>query len=108
MFQVKEKSMFLYKSFFLLSLPCILSMAYFPRSQEIGQQSQICVYYVKDKHNGQEDWASHVHLLEPSVPSRKIKIIAEAYLGSLIIAKKVGLKKYFYQDITAQEINFFL
>lgn len=61
-----------------------------------------------DKHHGQDDWTSHVKLLEPSVLSSKIKIITKASLVSILIAKRVGLEEYFYQDITTWEITFFL
>ena len=66
MFQVKEKSLVISNPFVILPSSWTLSMACFPRLQEIGQQSQIQVYYFRNKHNGQKDWTSHVsvpHLL---------------------------------------------
>lgn len=84
--------------------PCPISQD----DNRLASKSQILIYYFRDKHDGQEDWPSQVSLSEPSVPSRKIKIIADAYLRSLIIAKGVRLQQYYYQDIIAQEITFFL
>lgn len=78
-----------------LSSCWFFSMSCLPRSQEIGQQSRILVYYFRDKHNGQDNWTSLVNLFEPSISSKKIKIIAKVYLVSIAIAKRAGLEEYF-------------
>lgn len=78
-----------------LSSCWFFSMSCLPRSQEIGQQSRILVYYFRDKHNGQDNWTSLVNLFEPSISSKKIKIIAKVYLVSIVIAKRAGLEEYF-------------
>lgn len=73
----------------------MLSMSYLARSQEISQKSKILVSSFRDKYNGQDDQTSHVNLLEPFVLIRENKIIADAYLVSIIIAKRVVLEEYF-------------
>lgn len=73
----------------------MLSMSYLTRSQEVSQKSKILVSSFRDKYNGQDDQTSHVNLLEPFVLIRENKIIADAYLVSIIVAKRVGLEEYF-------------
>lgn len=82
MVPVQEGSRFLHNPSFLPSLLWMLSMPHLPRSQEIGQQSKILVYYFRNTQNGQDDWNSQVNLFKLFVTSRKIKITAEAYLVS--------------------------
>lgn len=81
----------------------MLSISYLPRSQEISQKSKILVSSLRDKYNSQDDQTSHVNVLEPFVLIRENKRIAEAYLVSIIIAKRVGLKKYFTKILWLSE-----